>query len=88
MGYDCLWGELSAKVLLDKPTESEEMNKIEFHPRMISMEYKQGDLPGLFESVREHGSETLTVNGTSYVVRNVEAFFDGETYKADLIPDS
>lgn len=89
MGYDCFWGQLSEKVLLNRPTEQEQLaGNISYDPRMSVMEYRAGQFPGLFESVREHNTEYVTVNGISYVVRDIQAAFDGDTYRAQIIPQN
>ena len=87
MGYDCLWGALSARVLINNPTGNEQRNDVEFSPRMTMMEYKNGQLPGLFEHVRDHGTAEITVEGVAYVVRDVQAITDGDLFQAQIILD-
>jgi hypothetical protein len=48
------------------------------------MEYKEGDMVGLFESSRAGNLETVTVNDLNYLVLHVVATVDGKTYEAKL----
>lgn len=90
MGYDATWtpaaggGEQTARVLFNKPTGKEKIDEWNFDPRQFLMEYKEGDFPGLFESVRNNEDEFVTINSVVYAVRDVRAFFDGKIYKALL----
>jgi hypothetical protein len=88
MGYDCFWGQLSARVFLSEPTQAEALANLNYEPRMTVMEYRAGDFPGLFDAVRSHDAEFVTINGRTFTVRDVQAVFDGDTYRAQLVEES
>lgn len=85
LGYDLYWNGQYARVLLRRPTEQEALGNINFDPRMSVFEFKEADLPGLFQAVREHEVETVQINNRTYIVRDIQAIFDGETYLAQIV---
>jgi len=76
---------LTAKVLYSEP-ESKQMigdaDKYEYNPYNYSFDYYTGQLTGLKESVDAGNVETVTINGKTLVVREVNTRFDGKTYLA------
>jgi len=92
-GYDAEWqpsagGVLqTAKVHFKKPTAERDVHyEVVFNPLMHMMEYKQGDFVGLFEAVRENKRETVTINGIAYYIRQITAYWDGKTFRAQIEP--
>lgn len=87
-GYDATWNNdpaITGRVLFRKPTERELlMGQMGYDPRDFVMEYKEGDFEGLWESLRAGNLEEVTIQGTVYVARFVDAHFDGKTYKVRL----
>lgn len=92
-GYDAEWtpsagGALqTAKVHFKKPTAERDVHyEIVWNPLMHMMEYKQGDFVGLSEAVRENRQETVTINGIAYYIRQIRAYWDGKTFRAEIEP--
>ena len=90
-GYDAEWtpsagGPLQvARVHYKKPNEARnQFGEVDFNPNIHMMEYKEGDFTGLYEAVRNGGTEHVTVNGTLFYVREIKARWDGKTYYAQL----
>jgi hypothetical protein len=86
MGTECTWQPLdvlqplrTAKVLYNAPSESKMLAGVEYNPIHHHIEFKKGDLPGLFESARNGHFETVTVNGSDYYVREVNAYVRGSS---------
>lgn len=84
MGYAATWQPLdgspqqSATVLLKEPTTQvklEDQQDIET-PRI---EYKPENFTGLFESVQKNNTETIVINGISYLTMRAEKKYDGKT---------
>lgn len=84
MGYDCNWGDTTARVLFNDPSKKYQLAGLDFEPAGWSMEYKEGDLPGLYESIQQANVEEVTIGTTEYWVRSVRKEFDGKTYTAQL----
>lgn len=84
MGNDCTWGAHVARVLFNDPSKKYQLAGIDFEPAGWSMEYQEGDLPGLYESVNSGDIEQVTIEGNSYAVRSVRKEFDGKSYTAQL----
>jgi hypothetical protein len=91
MGYAASWTPIggspaqSCRVLFRKPTEKEMvMSSVGYTDVNYIMEYKEGDMVGLFESSRAGNLETVTVNDLNYLVLHVVATVDGKTYEAKL----
>ena len=86
MGYDATWNDVTARVLFNDPSSKYQLAGIEFEPAGWSMEYQNGDFPGLYELV--HGGEVpqVTIDTTAYYIRSIRKDFDGKTYKAQLTP--
>ncbi len=92
MGYDVTWtpkaggGAKTAKVLYNGPTEKEKIFSADFDPEKIMMEYKSGDLPGLFEAAKPSTApETVTIAGIGeFIVRSVKKKWDGKTFEVQL----
>jgi hypothetical protein len=85
MGYVASWtpstgGETqTAKVLFNKPTQQEQVSDQDYQAIRPRMEYFKGELPGLLESVRKRGDETVIIDGVSYIPFSGEMKFDGKT---------
>lgn len=90
MGYDATWSPSiggptkTGRVLLNNPTESRKVSEVEYDPYVYRMEYKRGVFDGLKESADANGTETVTIRGQQYVVREVAAKNDGNTMIATL----
>lgn len=94
MGDDVRWVSLSgevlqeAKALYNHPSESGGISDTDYETDEYSIEYKQGDLPGLKEAV--NGRETVYVevllNGiwVKHWAQRMEAKYDGKTLIAFL----
>lgn len=92
-GYDAEWqpsagGALqTARVHYKKPNEArDQFREVEYNPYIHEMEYKEGDFVGLAAAVRAGVSETVTVNGADFYVREIKGHWDGKTYRAQLEP--
>jgi len=90
-GYDAEWtpsdgGPLQvARGHYKKPNEArDQFGQVVFNPYVHMMEYKEGDFAGLAEAVRSGRDENVTVNGTTFFVREVKARWDGKTFYAQL----
>jgi hypothetical protein len=84
MGYDCTWGEHVARVLFNDPSKKYQLAGLDFEPAGWSMEYKEGDLPGLYERSQQGEIDEVTIGTTDYWVRSVRKEFDGKSYTAQL----
>lgn len=74
----------TCKVLFNRPTTPEQLAMVEFNPTCYMMEYREGDLPGLKESVDENSQEFVIINEVEYVVRRVDSKWDGYLFVAIL----
>ena len=75
----------TAKVLFNSPNDPISIgsqDKFSYRPFNYSIEYYQGQLPGLMEAVKGGTIETVTVNGISLAIREVFTKFDGKTIVA------
>ena len=78
---------MAARCLFKDPNLSDKLLPLgpEYKPLSPEIEYKEGDLPGLYESLAEGGDEEVTINGVlSYYVRTLDKLYDGKTYRAKL----
>lgn len=87
MGVDAIWGQQTERVLFNQPSGTEERAEIEFTPTFYEMEYRIEHFSGLYESVRDGNIEIVTIGSDEYTVRHVLKVFDGDTYKAHLVPN-
>lgn len=84
-GYTAIWqpaaggDPLTAEVLLNTPTDKASIADQDYVASRPYMEYFEGDLPGLLESVLDKVYEVVTVNGISYECTWGEQKFDGKT---------
>lgn len=97
-GDDVTWepstsgGPYTCRCLFKDPNESKKFVAVagqEYQPMQPVMEYRDGDLPGLYTAVREGANETVVINGgATYYVKEVNKAWDGKTYQAklELIP--
>lgn len=96
-GVDAVWEPSDAsptqeaRILFKDPAQSEDVMKeqaINYMPVRPVMEWYEGDLPGLYESVNNRGQEevVITIFGedVTYSVLNAEPVHDGQTYKGYL----
>lgn len=74
----------TCKVLFNRPTTPEQLAMTEYNPTCYLMEYREGDLPGLKESVDQNIQEFVTIKEVEYVVRRVDSKWDGYLYLAIL----
>lgn len=85
MGYDATWlpaagGDLQiGRVLLNRPTQKEGVDDVDYKAIRPRIEYFEGVFPGLLDSVRDNNTETVTIGGTNYICFNGELKFDGKT---------
>ncbi|MBV7529031.1 hypothetical protein [Chitinophaga sp. sic0106] len=92
MGYDASWtpliggGPFTARVLMNKPTQEQEVGDQKITSERIGMEYFAGDFPGLYESLEDREPEVIIINGISYLASIGEKKFDGKTIKLYLEP--
>lgn len=93
MGVEAIWtpstagDPVSATVLFNEPTAKEDIADQSFEPQRSSIEFKQGDLPGLYELVKRNKPEAITVGGIAYVAMRGELKYDGKTVIVYLSPD-
>lgn len=90
-GYYAIWApsdgsdSVEARVHFKDPTEAEGVSEVEYPKPMPTMEYKEGDFPGLYQAVQvDRKDEYVTIDGTEYYVENIALKYDGKTYRADL----
>lgn len=77
----------SGRVHFNNPTEALKVQGFEFQADAIEIEYREGEFAGLKERVDKRGtSETITIDSTEYLVRQVVRIHDGSTYLARLVP--
>lgn len=90
MGVNASWtpseggSELVGRVLFNDPSKKYKLMGVDYQPAGWSIEYREGVFVGLYESVRENNTETITLNGSNYTVRAVTKDFDGKTYIAEV----
>lgn len=74
----------TAVVLFKDADETAQLLQVEYDPQAAMIEYFEGSLIGLKESVDNRNDEIITVNGIQYGVHKVRAKYDGKTFFADL----
>ena len=85
MGYDAVWQPLAGgdpitgRVLLNKPTQKQNITDEEYDAISPKMEYYDGQFPGLLQSIRDNNSEPLTINGVLFYTLRAELKFDGKS---------
>jgi hypothetical protein len=87
MGVDALWGSIPARVLFNQPSATEQRTGIDFMPDHPEMEYRVDDFPGLYDNVRDGDIEIITIGSAEFTVRQVTKAYDGDTIKAQLVPN-
>jgi hypothetical protein len=76
---------LLARVLYNGPTEKERLFSADYDPEKLTMEYKAGDFPSLYESARNCSFEVLQIIDIGFfTVRSIRKKFDGKTFVATL----
>ena len=77
-------------VLFASPAEQHRLAGIQYDPNEYTMEYLDGQLPGLTHRVesRQYEPEVVQIDGIQYVVTNVTNVHDGLTHRANLVPDT
>ena len=91
-GYEATWapsggGEpKTGTVLFNDPYNIEKHGILqEFDIPNPTMEWKKGDIDGLFEAVENVGNrEKVIINSITYNILSVTKLHDGKTYKAEL----
>lgn len=89
-GDDATWlpsaggAAVTGKVLFNTPTEAEQTAIGDYTRVDFAMEYHEGQLPGLFESVRSGGRERVTIKGQTFMVQAITLHHDGKTFNAHL----
>ena len=92
MGYDATWtpsaggAQQTARVLLNKPTQKDNISDQEYDALSAKVEYKLNDFEGLYESVRTGNNETVTINTIAYAVYRAELKHDGKTILLSVQP--
>lgn len=91
MGYTGTWNGLTAPVLFNDPSTDEELSDHDYDYQRPTLEYKEGDWPGLKELINEKDTQTIEVMGKSYYTLKIlgldgkqSSARDGETYKVIL----
>lgn len=94
MGYVASWtpsggGPTQTEtVLFNQPTNKDDISEQNYDAQIYKMEYLEGVFPNLFESIRSLGSETVIINGISYLSYRAERKYDGKTIIISLQPAS
>ncbi len=78
-----------AKCLRREPTKEYRLGEVKYSPNFFEMEYRAGDLPGLYESARKGDVEEVWIydigtdytTGSKYITTKGHATWDGKTYK-------
>ena len=89
-GYSGVWTDQAdvvqtARIHFRHPNENESLTMgIVFCPTDYFMEYKSGDLPGLYDLVRGGSVETVYIETHPYLVMSIRSVYDGDTYQAHL----
>lgn len=83
-GYLGAWGNEERDVLFREPTTEEQLAFASSDLPAAMMEYRFGHFSGLYESVRNGNSESVTIEGAEYFVKAVHPIHDGRTYRAHL----
>lgn len=96
MGYEALWypdadlesEPIPAKVLFNDPAKPETVGDRSFDNDRTTIEFKEGDWPGLKNSVDRKRPELIFVKGDYYYIYQIigekGSARDGETYTAIL----
>jgi len=92
MGYPATWmpsagGEVQVgKVLLNRPTQKEDISDEDYAAVTTKCEYLEGFFPGLFESVQNGHSELINIAGVDYYTFKADRKNDGNTTILQLEP--
>jgi hypothetical protein len=92
MGYPAVWtpsdgsAAQTGVVLLNRPTQKEEISDEDYAAVATKCEYLEGLFPGLFEAVQSAKSEPINVAGIDYYAYKADRKFDGKTIILQLEP--
>jgi hypothetical protein len=91
MGVPCVWAPngggatINTTVLLNEPTDKEKVGFVDGYEDVdSSIEFREGQLDGLHESVKSGAYEYVLVHGQRYYVHQVVRRYDGKTLIAYL----
>lgn len=86
MGYDAAWNGVTARVLYNDPSVSEKVSEHSYDYQRPTLEYKEGDWPGMRELIETKQDVLIELRGkTYYALKIVGAIAkDGDTYKVQL----
>jgi len=76
----------SGRVLLNRPTQKEDVSDEEYAAITTKCEYLDSAFPGLFEAVQRGSSEVLTVGGVDYYAYKADRKYDGQTIILQVEP--
>ena len=85
MGYSATWvpsdasGPQTGQVLLNRPTQKEDISDEEYAAITTKCEYLDGLFPGLFDSVQSGHNELINIGGTGYYAFKADKKYDGNT---------
>ena len=92
MGYVATWKreghpEVSGTVLLNRPTQKDEVSDLDYDAISPKMEYKEGEFLGLFDYVRGNNDPAeIWIGGYQHFAFKAERKFDGKTVIIHLTP--
>lgn len=86
MGYDAVWNGLTARVLFNDPSAPEDVSDHRYDYRRPTIEYKEGDWPGMRQAIEAKQNVLIETRGKRYHALKVEGTIarDGDTYKVQL----
>lgn len=86
MGYDAVWNGITARVLFNDPSVNEKVSEHEYDYHRPTIEFKEGDWPGMKELIEAKADVIIETRGNQYYALKIAGMVakDGETYKVQL----
>lgn len=88
MGYDAVCESVTARVLFNLPSEEETVSEHDYDFDRPTLEFKEGDWPGVREKIEAKQDVLITVRGKTFyalkIIGDGKIAHDGETYKVIL----
>ncbi|MCO5285202.1 MAG: hypothetical protein M9898_02170 [Chitinophagaceae bacterium] len=86
MGYDASWNGITARVLYNDPSVSEKVSEHGYDYQRPTLEYKEGDWPGMRELIEAKQDVIIEIKGKNYYALKIVGAVarDGDTYKVQL----
>lgn len=88
MGYDAVCQGVAARVLFNSPSVEEKVSAHDYAYERPTLEFKEGDWPGVRDLIEAKEDVVITVRGIDYyalkIVGEGKTAHDGETYKVIL----